>query len=393
MASFSLRIFTHHEKKSDKYMVRLAVAHNGDTRYVSTGVQVDNTMQFRNGRVTNRPDANILNTRLQGFIAKYETALSELQYTECLSCTQLLSALRDIVNRKSRNAGLEATFKEFIENSRLVDSSKSVLTSGMRHALKVLGDIPIGTLCYQKIVRLESELRKKRLSNSTIVLVMAALRRTVTYARRCGYVPEEFRPFRDYTEPQPDIRDSWLTPEQLIKLRDAKLYGAMQQTTRDYIMLSFYLGGINIADLLSINFKALRHKRRLKYIRNKTKSQQKANKYVEFDIPDEAMPYIEKYMRPDGYLGTKYQRKDMLHSYFSQSIKSLREQTGLHNLIYYSARKTFAQIAFNLGIPTGVIDFILGHKLNKQGRTLYNYIYVSPEKATDAIRRVLDFLK
>ncbi len=393
MASFSLRIFTHHEKKSDKYMVRLAIAHNGDTRYVSTGVQVDNTMQFRNGRVTNRPDANILNTRLQGFITKYETALSELQYTECLSCTQLLSALRDIVNRKSRNAGLEAIFMEFIENSRLVDSSKSVLTSGMRHALKVLGDIPIGALCYQKIVRLESELRKKRLSNSTIVLVMAALRRTVTYARRCGYVPHEFQPFGDYREPQADIRDSWLTPEQLIKLRDAKLYGSMQQTTRDYIMLSFYLGGINIADLLSINFKALRHKRRLKYIRNKTKSQQKANKYVEFDIPDEAMPYIEKYMRPDGYLGTKYQRKDMLHSYFSQSIKSLREQTGLNNLIYYSARKTFAQIAFNLGIPTGVIDFILGHKLNKQGRTLYNYIYVSPEKATDAIRRVLDFLK
>ena len=73
MASFSLRIFTYHEKKSDKYMVRLAIAHNGDTRYVSTGVQVDNTMQFRNGRVTNRPDANILNIRLQGFIAKWKT--------------------------------------------------------------------------------------------------------------------------------------------------------------------------------------------------------------------------------------------------------------------------------------------------------------------------------
>ena len=54
-------------------MVRLAIAHNGDTRYVSTGVQVDNTMQFRNGRVTNRPDANILNIRLQGFIAKWKT--------------------------------------------------------------------------------------------------------------------------------------------------------------------------------------------------------------------------------------------------------------------------------------------------------------------------------
>lgn len=393
MASFSLRIFTHHEKKSAQFLVRLAAAHNGETRYISTGVLVDNAMQFRNGRVTNRPDANILNVRLQGFIAKYEGALAELPYTECLSCSQLVTALRDKVNRKSRNSGVAATFQEFLENSRLADSSKSALTSAIRLALNVLGDIPIGTLCYQKIVKLESELRKKRLSNSTIVLVMAALRRIVTYARRCGYVPHEFQPFGDYREPQPEIRDSWLTPEQLIKLRDAKLYGAMQQTTRDYIMLSFYLGGINIADLLSINFKALRHKRRLKYIRNKTKSQQKANKYVEFDIPDEAMPYIEKYMRPDGYLGTKYQRKDMLHSYFSQSIKSLREQTGLNNLIYYSARKTFAQIAFNLGIPTGVIDFILGHKLNKQGRTLYNYIYVSPEKATDAIRRVLDFLK
>ena len=71
----------------------------------------------------------------------------------------------------------------------------------------------------------------------------------------------------------------------------------------------------------------------------------------------------------------------------------LAEMVGVKGLIYYSARKSFSQHAFDLGINTGVIDYILGHKLDKVGNTLYNYVYVTPEMATEAIRKVLDNLK
>lgn len=74
-------------------------------------------------------------------------------------------------------------------------------------------------------------------------------------------------------------------------------------------------------------------------------------------------------------------------------MRKLAALTGIKNLIYYSARKSFSQHAFDLGISESVIDYILGHRVDKGGTSLYAYISVTPEKATAAIRKVLDHLK
>lgn len=74
-------------------------------------------------------------------------------------------------------------------------------------------------------------------------------------------------------------------------------------------------------------------------------------------------------------------------------MKHLASLTGIKHLIYYSARKSFSQHAFELGINTSVIDYILGHSIGKGGSSLYHYVFVTPEKATEAVRQVLDNLK
>ena len=71
----------------------------------------------------------------------------------------------------------------------------------------------------------------------------------------------------------------------------------------------------------------------------------------------------------------------------------LRKMLDLPQLVYYSARKSFAQHAFELGVPSGVIDYILGHSLGASKSCLYSYVYVTPDMATAAIRKVLDNLK
>ena len=71
----------------------------------------------------------------------------------------------------------------------------------------------------------------------------------------------------------------------------------------------------------------------------------------------------------------------------------LQKELGIKRLIYYSARKSFSQHAFNLGISTSTIDYILGHRLDRNSTSLYKYISVTPDLATAAIRKVLDNLK
>jgi integrase len=153
-------------------------------------------------------------------------------------------------------------------------------------------------------------------------------------------------------------------------------------------MLSYYLGGMNPVDLIRVDFSDRDH---LKYKRTKTENAVKINPFVEFDIPEEAKPIIGKYIGPDGRL------RIFNGKYTSGMISSLtvkfRERNGMANLTFYSARNSFAQHAFQLGISESVIDYILGHSLNAGKKsTIYSYIQVTPAMATDSIRKVCDFI-
>jgi hypothetical protein len=59
---------------------------------------------------------------------------------------------------------------------------------------------------------------------------------------------------------------------------------------------------------------------------------------------------------------------------------------------FYSARKTFAQFAFMLGIKTEVIEYCIGQTM-KTNRPIYNYVRVMQRQADACIRKVIDYTK
>ena len=147
-----------------------------------------------------------------------------------------------------------------------------------------------------------------------------------------------------------------------------------------------------MADLVRINFNE--QPDTIRYIRKKTERRPKMNKFVEFRIPDEAKDIIMRYKGKDGYLKlSAHQRKVICHGFFDYNMPKLSALTGIKQLVYYSARKSFSQHAFDLGISTSIIDYILGHRVDKGGTSLYSYISVTPDMATKAVRQVLDNLK
>lgn len=60
-------------------------------------------------------------------------------------------------------------------------------------------------------------------------------------------------------------------------------------------------------------------------------------------------------------------------------------------MVYYSARKTFAQLASELGIPDGVIDYCLGHSDKSRGVIRY-YAKVREKQAEIAVNWVIDYV-
>ena len=56
-------------------------------------------------------------------------------------------------------------------------------------------------------------------------------------------------------------------------------------------------------------------------------------------------------------------------------------------MCHYSARKTFAQLAEDLGINEGVFDYILGHSDTRRG-VIRCYTRVKECSAAEALRKV-----
>lgn len=377
--------------KGGRHKVRISVAHNGETRYIVTDIIIDSIKEFKNGSIVKRPDAAILNTKLRGLLQRYQSVIDDLAYTNGLTCPELVYQIKNAGNYRHRT--LSSIYEEYMRNATI----KSGTYRGYVYIWKAISEhlsekMLVENITHGTILGLDKYLRTRGLKSTTVRNYLVFLMVLLNYAKRCGYVQFRVDPFAGYELPKMEVRQSWLSVDEIKKIRDIESPKRNIIKCRDLFMLSYYLGGINMIDMLNINFNE--QTEIIHYVRTKTENRPKMNKFVEFRIPDEAQEIIARYKGADGYISvTKFQRKSNCHYFFDLNMPKLAEITGIKQLIFYSARKSFSQHAFDLGISESVIDYILGHRVDKGGTSLYAYISVTPEKATKAVRQVLDNLK
>lgn len=371
--------------KDGRNKIRIAVAHNRQTRYIVTDVVIDSPREWKNGQIVRRDDAAYLNTKLRKKLNEVQHAIDEVSYTEGLTCAELLSAITQQKATKGRT--LQSVFDEMISVAQVKKSTQTVYGHFFASITK---HIPPSTLV-NKItpytIRRYVKAREKDLAFSSIQVHVMLLTRIMNYCQVNGYSDFRINPTSKCIKQHTVVRQNWLTPDEVRFVRDYDGKHLRSRKFRDLFMLSYYLGGLNPVDMVKVDFST----GHIKYKRTKTENSVKVNPYVEFDVPDEAKPIIARYIGPDGKL------KPFGSAYTSSMISDLtihfRARTGMKNITFYSARKSFAQHAFQLGISESIIDYILGHSLSSGKKsTIYSYIQVTPAMATDAIRKVLDFI-
>ena len=391
MANLSAVIVPAKVLKGGKHKIRIAVSHNSKTRYIVTDITIDSDREFKDGRIVKRPDAAIKNVKLRGLLDKYQEALDGLGFIEALSCEELVAQLKD--HDRYHHRTIRSIFDEYVSIKSVKESTLVNYERTITSILKYLGpSMLMENVSYSTVVGLEKYLSEQGNSGSTIRNKQLFLMMLYFFAQKCMYIPFKADPWFGYTLPEHNVRDSWLTVQEVATLRDHVFTQKTRTFSRDMFMLSYYLGGINMIDLLRIDFNE--NCRHLCYERSKTERRAKVNKYVEFDMPDEAIAIIERYKQPNGLLCEESgQRKVHYHNVLDYNMKRIGEELGFKKLIFYSARKSFSQHALELGVESNVIDFILGHKLDKGGTSLYHYIHVTPEQATLAVQKVCKSLK
>lgn len=390
MANLSLVIVPAKALKDGSHKIRVAVSHNGETRYIITDLRINSAKEFKNGQVIKRNDASFMNTKLRSILAEYQKIIYQIETINCLTCSELVFHIQHVHDKDNRT--VHSVFEEYINLSQIKGSSANSYRTSYNTLAKFMNTkLLIQNVNHSTVLAYNKYLLQQHYSPGTIRNKMALLMILLSYAKKCQYAEYKINPFTGIQLPKVPVRDAWLSVDDIKNIRDAVITKKNILRCRDIFMLSYYLGGINIIDLVNIDFR----EPIVSYVRRKTEGYYKVNEKVIFNMPNEAVEIAQKYMGNNGRIQfIKNQYYKNINAFFTRNMPKLAKKINLNEkLIYYSARKSFSQHAFELGVQNSIIDYILGHKLDTQGSCLFNYISVTPEMATQAIRKVLDNLK
>lgn len=390
MTTLKLAVVPAKVLKSGKHKIRIAIGHKQETRYLVTRFVIDSPSQFRDGQIVDAPYASHINMKLRNLLNTYQEALDKIN-TNSYTCSQIAEYLS---NYREGTCPFTDIANEYIggmikegrkSTAQLYQKTTDYFLDSVGHDSMLEGITP------RTIKDFDLYLKQRNFSPATRGTHMAHLKAIINYAIKYRKVSYEAHPFEFYEKPDCSVRELDISVDEVRLIRDAEVTEKSLCMARDLFMLSYYLGGINLIDLMQINFKG---KDTIEYIREKSKNTKKGDKKLSFTIPDEAKPIIKKWMGKNGKLNFGYKLSyDNFRKYVTKEIIRLADRIGIEkHVVYYSARKSFVQHGFELGIPLETLEYCIGQSM-KANRPIFNYVKIMRKHADEAIRKILDNLR
>lgn len=370
-----------------RHVIRVALRHQHKTCYIATRFLVEDG-QFRNGQVVQRPDAGIVNRKLRALLDEYQNRLDGIENAGIYSCAQLKRKITTTV------PCMVYTFQS-VSNSYskemadiFSDGYKEILNRSQRYFTEFAGmDYPLEDVNAAFVAGYDRFLTKRGLSASSVALAMRVLKTIVKFAERKGFVQWVVSPFASYKIQAAPARECDISVEELRRIIDYQPKKYKHRLAKDLFLLSFYLGGMNLADILTADFS----KDTVEYERQKTSQKRLAVRKVVIPVIPQAREILDRWT-VKGKIKTIYKFSyNNMRGYITRALKAVGTDVGIERIMFYSARKTFAQLAMELGVPDSVVDYCLGHSDSSRGVIRY-YNKVRARQAQIALTRVADYV-
>lgn len=395
MATIKLAVLKHTKSKDGSYKIRISIGHRSETHYIVTPYSVNALSEFDNGIVVRVPNAHEINIKLRNLLNDYEERLERIDSPEDYTCKELRDLLKSMRTHSSK-----VTFKQVSEQyqKELIEDGRGSYAGMLQNSLRLFfeftgGDVFLSEISTITISEFERWLKRKGVSQTYISMTLSMTRTIVNRTIRMQLVTYSVHPFTYWKRPADPERELDISVEDVRAIRDAQPRLKKQRIARDIFMLSYYLGGINLIDLLEIDFRGVSV---LEYTRHKSRNMKLSDKRISFTLQPEAKELISKWMnRNTGRLDFdyKFSYKNFL-AYVTRSIKSLAKDIDIQDyrkVCYYTARKSFVQHGFDLGISLEVLEYCIGQSV-KNNRPIFNYLKIMRKHADVAFRQILDNL-
>ena len=365
--------------KDGTYPVQIKVGY-GTNLYLPTGVYLeaddwDDRLQLCVGK-----QARTINNVLSTSLLRITNRIMELRETgqyDTYTTAQLRQMLTDLTLTAPTVGVLY--LGDYIDKVKALKTAKTALsyeTTIVR--LKLYCDpykVKLQDMSYAWWEAWVKSMQDDGLKRNTVAKYLKCVKTVIRYAEEDGaQINKAYTKIDSRAESDTPMRN--LPVETLRRVRDAVIQGKTA-IYKDAFMLSFYLIGINMADMLALPKDCIVNGR-LQYKRAKT------GKNYSIKIEPEAQAIIDKYPGKTHLL------------VFAERYKNFRYMCNrtLNNLeaglTWYWARYSWANYAVDLDIPKDTISEALGHK---HGSTITGiYIKYSLDKIDEANRKVIDYL-
>lgn len=389
MATIRLTVLNSIKECDGRLPVLVCISQKGQRAYIKTEFLINDIAEFDNGKVVYRKDANTMNKRIEFVFSQYKEKYDSIEGLEFLSASQI----KYIITAKERPSHIS-----FIEywKKRIDDFKKDKRESyakmnedTIKLFIKSEGDVPIPAINYRIVEHFRKWMIAKGYANGNIGIRLTHLKARINELIKENVLKVDVHPFAYTKIPSATPKECDLTIDDFRKILNANFQGKELNLAKDLFLLSFYLCGINLKDLLSVQFTS---SDTLSFERIKTIHSKRGNSRLTIPIHSNAKSIIDKYERNGKIeLGYSFSYQN-LQRFINRGLKKIEQHLGLNsNICFYSARKTFAQFASELGIPDGVIDYCLGHSDRSKGIIRY-YTKVKQKQADIAINRVIDYV-
>ena len=281
MTTLKLAVIPAKVLKNGKHKIRIAIGHKRVTKYLVTRFVVDSPDQLRDGQVIDTPDASHINMKLRCILNAYQEALDKIN-AKSYTCAQLVEYLSSIRQGSTPFSSASTDYiADFLKEDR--KSTAELYQRTCDYFNDFIGIDPmLDGITPRTIKDFDLYLKGRGLNPVTRGTHMVHLKAIINRAIRDKKVQYETHPFEYYEKPEGSVRELDISVDEVRLIRDADVKEKSLRVARDLFMLSYYLGGINLIDLLQFNFKG---KTTIEYVRTKSKNTKKGDKKVSFTVP------------------------------------------------------------------------------------------------------------
>jgi integrase len=384
------------QKKDGTYPVYIRVTHNRKLKRLSTNIYVEQKDLKKNGDLKNQAVID----KLQDIMRDFRKKCSNLSFA--LNSMSIDEVVDYLIGKDIEHFDFIKVYRDFIaENKDKLKGIKNYV-SALNSLLRFIGrdELFPSEITYKFLSKYENFIGSGTRAAS---LYLGSLRHVYSWAQlqynneERGIIPFPYSPFQRFKiQKQEEVKQRAISIGDIVKIMSLpydEAKNSRYNLAKDCFMLSFFLMGMNSADLYEAT---TFEKGKIKYERTKTRGRRRDRALIHVVVPERVQSLFEKHRDKTGKrvfdFYNRFSNYHDLNRSINIGLKEVGAAIGVPDLTYYAARHSWATIARNdLGIDRGTVDEALNH-IDASHSLLDIYVKKDFVQINLANQKVVDYL-